>query len=118
MASRIAVVALWAEDVQAAAHFYRDVIGLPLAPHHSERPHFDVAGTTLTILPGHPISPEQKASARFPMVAFAVHDLDRAVARLQARHVELPWGIEGDSTSRWVMIRDPAGNLIELVDFA
>ncbi|HKZ54974.1 MAG TPA: VOC family protein [Anaerolineales bacterium] len=118
MASRIAVVALWAEDVPTATHFYRDVIGLPLAPHHSERPHFDVAGTTLTILPGRPIPPEQPAPARFPTVAFAVDDLDRAVARLQARHVELPWGIEADSTSRWVMFRDPAGNLVELVGFS
>jgi hypothetical protein len=29
----------------------------------------------------------------------------------------LPWGIEGDARSRWVMFHDPAGNLVELVQF-
>ncbi len=27
------------------------------------------------------------------------------------------WGIEEDADSRWVMLRDPAGNLIELAYF-
>ena len=29
-------------------------------------------------------------------------------------YVDLPWGVEEDADSRWVMFRDPAGNLIEL----
>jgi hypothetical protein len=31
--------------------------------------------------------------------------------------VDLPWGIERDEHSRWAMFHDPAGNLIELVEF-
>ena len=50
-------------------------------------------------------------------MAFAVDDLEAAIARLQAHGVELPWGIENDEVSRWVMFHDPAGNLIELVQF-
>jgi len=31
--------------------------------------------------------------------------------------VELSWGIEQDASTRWVMFHDPAGNLLELVQF-
>jgi catechol 2,3-dioxygenase-like lactoylglutathione lyase family enzyme len=117
MAPRLAVVSLWAEDVPAAAHFYRDVIGLRLLPHHGDRPHFDLGGIYLTILKGRPRPAENPTPDRFPIVAFAVDDLDAVVEQLRAHHVELPWGIEEDADSRWVMFRDPAGNLIELAQF-
>jgi len=113
MNPRLAVVSLWAEDVPTTAHFYRDVIGLRLLPHHGDRPHFDVGGTYLTILKGTP----HPAPTRFPIVAFAVDDLDAAIERLRAHRVELRWGIEEDADSRWVMLHDPAGNLIELAHF-
>ena len=40
--------------------------------------------------------------------------VDQAVARLESHGVDLPWGVEGEAGSRWVMFHDPAGNLIEL----
>ena len=120
----IAVVSLRAEDVAAAAHFYRDVIGLRLAPHHKGgRVHFAVGDTYLVILPGVPRpaaeygSGGRPAEPRFPLIAFAVADLSAAVERLQAHQVALPWGVESDEHSRWVMFHDPAGNLIELAEF-
>ena len=117
MKPRLAVVSLWAEDVPATAHFYRDVIGLHPLPHHGARPHFDLDGIFLAILKGRP-SPAQDADPlRFPVVAFAVDSLDAAVARLRAHRIDLPWGIERDEHSRWAMFHDPAGNLIELVEF-
>jgi catechol 2,3-dioxygenase-like lactoylglutathione lyase family enzyme len=113
---RLAVVALWAEDVPAAAHFYRDVLGLKLLPHHpGGRPHFDLGGAYLTILKGKPQPALDSQPARFPLAAFAVDDLEAAVERLQAHNVELPWGIEHDAGSRWAMFYDPAGNLVEVV---
>ncbi len=115
---RIAVVSLWAEDVPATAHFYRDVLGLRLLPHdshHSERVHFDLDGIYLTLLQGKPI-PAQNAEP-FPLIAFAVDDLDSAIDRLQAHQVELPRDVAEDADSRWVLFHDPAGNLIELVQF-
>jgi catechol-2,3-dioxygenase len=51
------------------------------------------------------------------LIAFAVADLSAAVERLQAHQVALPWGVESDEHSRWVMFHDPAGNLIELAEF-
>ena len=117
MDPRIAVISLWAEDVPAAAHFYRDVIGLKLMHHSGERPHFDVNGVYLTILKGRPSPAQDAVPARFPLAAFAVDDLDARVEQLRANKVELPWGVEQDTYSRWVMFHDPAGNLIELVQF-
>ena len=87
----IAAVSLRAEDVAATAHFYRDVIGLRLVPHHKGgRVHFAVGDTYLVILPGVPRpaaeygSGGRPAEPRFPLIAFAVADLSAAVERLQA----------------------------------
>jgi predicted enzyme related to lactoylglutathione lyase len=116
----IAVVSLWAEDVPTAAHFYRDVIGLQLLSHHSHhdgRPHFDLGGTYLTILKGKPIPAQNAEPSHFPLIAFAVDDLDSTIERLRAHGIELPKDVAESADSRWVMLHDPAGNLIELVQF-
>lgn len=117
MSIRLAVISLWAEDVPKTAHFYRDVIGLSLLPHHGERPHFDLGGSYLVILRGKPMPPGDPVPERFPVLAFAVSDLDKSLEKLRAHQIALPWGIEKDAASRWVMFYDPAGNLIELVQF-
>jgi glyoxylase I family protein len=123
---RLAVVSIWAEDVPATTHFYRDVLGLRLVPHHgapapqgraTASPHFDLGGTYLIILKGQPRPTENAVPARFPLIAFAVEDLDAAVERLRAHGVALPWGMEEDTGSRWAMFHDPAGNLIEIAQF-
>jgi catechol-2,3-dioxygenase len=113
---RLAVVSLWAEDVIAAAHFYRDVIGLNLAAHHAGRPHFDLGGTYLAILRGRPLPAEDPDPPRFPVIAITVDDFVAALDRLAAAEIPLPWGVEEDADSRWVMFQDPGGNLIEIVD--
>ncbi len=87
---KIAVVSVWAEDVSSTAHFYRDVVGLQLAAHHGERPHFDLDGAYLIILKGRPVPAQDPVPARFPIVAFAVPDLDAALDRLYTHQVELP----------------------------
>ena len=115
---RIAVVSLWAEDVVATAHFYRDVIGLELAAQHGNRPHFDVGGVYPVILQGRPRPAESPEPSRFPLIALTVSDFQGAVDRLTSADIRMPWGIEEDAVSRWVMFHDPAGNLIELVDTA
>ena len=117
MPPRLAVLSLWADDVPTTAHFYRDVIGLSLLNHHDGRPHFDLKGIILVLLQGSPQPAQNTTPERFPLFALAVEDLDSAVIKLQAHGVSLPWGIESDHNARWVMFHDPAGNLIELVQF-
>jgi catechol 2,3-dioxygenase-like lactoylglutathione lyase family enzyme len=115
MIKDVAVISLWAEDVLVTTHFYKDVLGLELFPHHhAGQPHFRVGGTFLTILKGKPLPAQDSETPRFPLLAFRVYDLDVAVERLTAHGVELPWGVEGTGDTRWVMFQDPAGNLIEL----
>lgn len=111
----IKVVSLWAEDVSETVQFYRDVLGLELLSHHpNSQPHFRVGDAYLIILNGKPRPAENPEPTRFPLLAFEVDNLDTAVERLSDQQVELPWGIEGSGTSRYVMLYDPAGNLIEL----
>jgi glyoxylase I family protein len=114
----IAIVTLWAEDIVQAAHFYRDVLGLPLGAHHGMTPHFNLANAILVIQPGETRSREAYQKTRFPEFAIRVDDLDQYLQRLEAHDVELLWGVESRPGSRWVMFFDPAGNLIELVEYA
>ena len=118
MSPKFAVIALWAEDVSAAADFYREVLGLNPLLHHGERPHFEVDGIYLTILKGTPLAARNSVPSRYPLFALSVEDLDDMINRLKDHHVDMPWGVDGDGASRWVMFHDPAGNLIELVQFS
>ena len=114
MKLKLAVVTLWAEDVQKMTVFYRDVLGLPLVAIDHGRPHFDFGGGYLTILPGHPHQVEDSVPSRFPVIAFAVDDLHEVLHQLKSHNIDIPWGVEEDRDSRWVMFYDPGGNLIEV----
>jgi catechol 2,3-dioxygenase-like lactoylglutathione lyase family enzyme len=114
---RLAVIGLWAEDVPAAARFYREVVGLRLLPGPQALPHFDLGGPRLVIRQGRPLPPENPQPPRFPRLAFAVDDWQGALARLRAHGVGLPWGVEENASARWAAFHDPADNLIEFVQF-
>jgi catechol-2,3-dioxygenase len=115
---RLVIVGLRAEDLATAVHFYQDVLGLCLMPHHGHRPAFDLGdGTFLVVVKGKPAPGQDAEPSRFPLVTFTVEDLDKAVEHLRAHKVELPWGVENGEESRWILFNDPAGNLIELVQF-
>ena len=115
--SHLAVVSVRAQDVPATAHFYRDVVGLQMLPHHGHRPAFDLGRDTyLVVSQGQP-APVQDASSRFPLIAFAVENLDDAIAHLAAHGIELSGGIETNAEARWVLFCDPAGNLVEFAEF-
>jgi catechol 2,3-dioxygenase-like lactoylglutathione lyase family enzyme len=115
---RLAVVSLWATNLYTTAHFYRDVLGLPLLPHHGQQPAFDLGrGAHLVINEGQPRTFLDSKRSRFPALAFTVRDLDEAVEHLEEQGVELPWGVEVSDRARWVVFADPAGNLVELVQF-
>jgi catechol 2,3-dioxygenase-like lactoylglutathione lyase family enzyme len=116
MTTKLFVVTLWAIDVPACAHFYRDLIGLRLIDQHSDRPHFDLGGAYLAIRQSRSAPQRDRDFDRFPAIAFAVDDLDVAIDRLRTHHIDLPWGIEQDADSRWIMFDDPGGNLIELTE--
>ena len=117
MKLKLAVVTLWAEDVEKMTDFYQNVLGLPLLNVDRGRAHFDFGGGYLVILPGQPHKPQEAEPVRFPVLAFEVEDLHEAIDRLESHGIDLPWGIEADSDARWVMFHDPGGNLIEIAMF-
>jgi len=69
--NRIAVVGVPARDVARAAHFYREVLGLPALPHHAGPPHFKVGDTFLAVFE----RSESTAASGTPLVAFGVADI-------------------------------------------
>jgi catechol-2,3-dioxygenase len=117
MPAKIAVIALWAEDLVASSRFYRDVLRLSLLPDHVTRLHFDVEGVHLTILRRYPAPAQDAEPDDFPLFAVAVHDLDKRVSLLKKHRVALTWGIEGNETPRLAKFHNPGGNLIGLVQF-
>ena len=114
----VVVYGLYCEDLPAALHFYRDVIGLRLLPHHGERPAFELdRDSHLVILRGAARPGLEPREASFPVLALAVENLDEAVAALREKKVEMPWGIEENNQARWIKFYDPGNNLIELAEF-
>ena len=99
--------------------FYRDVVGLSGLVHHGHQPAFELGnGVFLVIVESQDQTASQPAGqVRFPVLAFAVDDLDQAVAQLKDQRVELPWGVESNPQNRWVEFYDPGGNLIEFAQF-
>ena len=111
----VLVYSLWATDIPTTVHFYRDVIGLDLIPGHDQHPAFRLDhGAHLVVVQGQRVLAEHPEYSHFPQIAFVVDDLDAYVAHLVSHGVELPLGIQDGHDLRWVVFRDPAGNLIEL----
>lgn len=113
--NRIAVLTIWAEDVLAVLHFYRDVLGLAEYPDHGRHPALKLNGSSLVILSGTPHPASNADPAQFPLFALAVDDLDQVVAHLRAHDIALSSDIQQHGAVRWIIFNDPAGNLIELV---
>ena len=115
---RIAVISIMSQEVPTCVHFYKDVIGLPLDQHHGHHPTFNLGKDLfLVITKGKSPSRKDLEQNRFPKLAFAVDDLDIAMEKLQSYGVDFPWGVEKKDDSRWVLFYDPAGNLLEFVQF-
>jgi hypothetical protein len=89
-----------------------------MLPHHDHRPAFVLGGGAhLVINQGEPVPARHASAPDFPLIAFAVDDLDSAIKHLNVHEIELPWGVEAGREGRWVRFKDPAGNVIEFAQF-
>ena len=111
MLKRIAVVGIPAHDVDRAAHFYRDTLGLPSLSQHAGPPHLKVGDTFLAVFERR----EPTAKSGTPLVAFEVDDIDAIMSALTARGVVFEGGVHQDGDARWTAFHDSEGNLLELV---
>ncbi len=98
-----------ADDMEASAAWYRDVLGLRETADYGDWREFEVGGARFGVDSGN-------AAREIPnaVVSFRVRDLDAAVAALRARGVEPVVDIIDAGPTRFVTLRDPAGNLVQL----
>lgn len=119
---KVAVVTVWASPAHfdKTAAFYKDQLELPVIMEGKDQYILNADGTFVVIMPGEQAPPKNPAK-RWPQFALTVASLDESVNKLRSAGVALPYGIEtfgGEKpTSRYVMFHDPAGNLIELVEW-
>lgn len=107
---RLHHVSLMVDDVEAALHFYRDVLGWPTLP----RPDFGFGGAwfdlghgQLHLVEGDVPSP---SGAHF---CVEVGDLPTVVTRLEAAGIEVSSGGGTPGAGAQAFCQDPSGNLIE-----
>lgn len=113
---RFAELAIFTDNVESTAAFYERLLGV--APKHRGEgiAIFKVGGVDLLIHKTYEPGPGDLPCENH--VAFAVPDVDRAVAGLQDKGLtvdippaDYPWG-------RSAYLRDPDGNLVEVQDAA
>lgn len=96
------------EDLDAAATFYADVLGLPVKFRDGDRwMAFDAGGTTLALAG----PPEDPVAAPGAMVGLEVTDLDEWLAGAQARGLQAG-PVQTGPHERSVLVRDPAGDVL------
>jgi catechol 2,3-dioxygenase-like lactoylglutathione lyase family enzyme len=104
------------KDPKALAHWYRDVLGIPLESWGGAMLKYDATGhppaVTWNAFSGatHYMDP----STREFMIDFAVDDLDAYLVRLKAKGVTILKQEDGGATGKFAWILDPDGTKIEL----
>ena len=118
MTSKFIASTIWAEVLSEASKFYSDVIGLNIiSENRDDRLLFKLGEDQyLFIIEGTPSPTKNSAIENFPVVAFRVENIEKTYDDLTARGIKTLHGIESDDWSRWAILHDPAGNLIELAE--
>lgn len=118
--NQAAVLTVWAEasKINETIIFYKEVLGLKTVGDNSNI--LDADGTFIIVMEGKLEQPKQ-TQRRWPLFALSTEDLKQTIQSLEQSKVDLPWGIEEfgspEPSSRYVMFYDPAGNLIEIVQW-
>jgi len=102
-----------AENLEAQATFYREVLGFRQADVGEDWVQFEFEGRTFEIL-GRSSVPQY--DRRRVQLGFEVDDIELARTELLTAGVEPVTEIEGDEDggSRWAYFRDPEGNVFEI----
>lgn len=116
MIKKIASVPIWVDDFVSALYFYQVILGLELISQHGDVPQLKVGNGILVLVKGKLAPPKDAFPSDFPVVSLEVEDLDKMVRKLSKENIELMTSIDERRDSRWIKLRDPSGNLIELVE--
>jgi len=104
------------KDPKALASWYRDVLGVTLAPWAGAMMRYDAPGHPpfLVRSPFPQSSGYMAPSTREFMIDFAVDDLDASLLKLKAKGVAVIRRDDSDPSGRFAWILDPDGTKIEL----
>ena len=108
-------VYFWTSDMDRAVRFYGQVLGLRLVHQdQSKWAEFDAGPLRLALH----AAVEDPAPEPGGTVVFRVEDLDAARAEIEARGAEFeePAG-EIEGYARFASLRDPDGNLVDLIEY-
>lgn len=107
------------EHLDEMVHFYQEVLGLPLEPeeHGNLERHYGVDLGPLHFAI-HPLANFQEADAckASVKIAFEVDSLDAYLDALQTEGYPLERPVHNEGFGAMVSVRDPDGNLIELIE--
>lgn len=116
--NHLAVVSIRTNRISETVDFYQNVIGLSGMANHGHQAAFGLgSGLFLVITESDAETDPTPKQPRYPLLAFAVPDLDQCITQLKKHNIDMPWGVEGNRQDRWVEFYDPGGNLIELAQF-
>jgi predicted enzyme related to lactoylglutathione lyase len=114
MLKRVHSTFYWTKDMEQAVGFYRDVLGLDLRARYGEDwTEFELGGQTIALHGSRGMAPPNEGAT----VVFEVDDLDAEMRALGARGVQFEGEItEVPESGRFVSLRDPAGNLVQIFE--
>ena len=115
MTRKVEDITFTVSDLERAANFYENVLGLPKEHQSPTCASFDCGGVHLGLQSGPPAAEQGSAST----VNFLVQDVDEAYRTLRERGVRcLKRPHHTDSGERTALFSDPDGNLLRLVQLS
>jgi catechol 2,3-dioxygenase-like lactoylglutathione lyase family enzyme len=102
----------WTADMDRAVAFYRDGLGLSLLRREGDRWAEFATGTVRFGLHG-----RDGPVVAGGTVVFRVDDLDAARRTLDGRGIEVEGTGEVEGRARFVSVRDPDGNPVQLIEY-
>ncbi|MEX0718957.1 MAG: VOC family protein [Planctomycetaceae bacterium] len=109
---RFSEVAIFTDDVDAAADFYERLLGAAAVHRGDGIAVFDVGG--VQVLVHEKCEPSSDAPPCEDHIAFAVPDVDRTVRELEERGLTVEFPAREYDWGRFLYVRDPQGHLLEI----
>ena len=113
---RVAYFVLYVANLERMTSFYRDTLALPVTEQSARFVAFGGAGAPLALEAGGAPAWVPRGKEQNPtLVQFAVSDVERAVAELQARGVAFEGEVRRGPFGALAFFRDPEGNRLALL---
>ena len=118
----LSAVLLVSRDASRLAHFYQDVLGVPLEEelHEGAEPHWgcQLGDLHFAIHPVEDFEDDTSYAVGAVKLAFTVFDLESYVAMLREKFVQLVYPTRDHGWCKMTALRDPDGNYVELTQLA